>query len=276
MRAMSELLLDAFTDTLKYIPILFLCYLFMEYMEHAEHHETSFLLNKNRTLSAVLGSLLGLLPQCGFSVAAASLYARRLISTGVLIAILISTSDEAVLLLISAQRWKDLTLILLYKFLISIFAALFVDRFYKNKEDNDNDQLLDYHKEHCEHGILKEALLHTLKISLYILAANIIMNLAFESLSDTFLNAILLQGSVMQIFPAALVGFFPSCAASVFLSTLYLKGTLSFAAFFASLITIGGLGYAALFKNNKDPKTNLRILIFIYMIAVIAGLVLYL
>ena len=210
-----------------------------------------------------------------FSVAAASLYSRRLISAGVLIAIFISTSDEAVLLLLSAQRWKDLLLIVLYKFLISVFTAFLVDHFHKQQEENENGRLLDYHKEHCEHGVVKEALLHTLKISLYILSANILLNIAFENLSDSLLCAILLQGSVMQIFLAALVGFFPSCAARIFLSTCYLKGTLSFPAFFASLITIGGLGYASLVKNNKDPRTNLRILILIYLIAVISALILY-
>ena len=270
---MREILSDAFVDTLKFMPVLMICYLLIEYSEHHGQEGSGALISADPRFSVVLGSLVGLIPQCGFSVAAASLYSRRIISLGTLLAVFIATSDEAMLMLISAGALKDILVILAGKFLLALAVGLLADRFLKHGGHQESDKLLSYHEEHCERGIVGEAIHHTLEISLYILICNIVLNAAFSLLSEQLLDRLLLQGSCMQVLLTALIGLFPNCAASVFIGSLYLKGTISFAAFFAGLVTVSGLGYAALLKSRT--KSSLMIILLILLTGIAAGSLLY-
>ena len=91
---MSEILTETLVDTLKMLPFLFGAYLLLEYVEHRAADRLARALAGAK--SGVLGgALLGCLPQCGFSVAAANLYSGGLISAGTLLAVFLSTSDEA-------------------------------------------------------------------------------------------------------------------------------------------------------------------------------------
>ena len=91
---MSEIILDSVTDSIKLLPFLFLTYLFMEWLEHKTGSAAR---NKIRTagkFGPVWGGLLGMIPQCGFSAAASSLFSGRVLTVGTLIAVYLSTSDE--------------------------------------------------------------------------------------------------------------------------------------------------------------------------------------
>ena len=91
--------LDAFWDTVRMLPFLFGAYLLMEWLEHRSGERMEGVLARARRLGPAAGALLGCVPQCGFSVAAAQLYAGRVITMGTLAAVFLSTSDEAVPLL---------------------------------------------------------------------------------------------------------------------------------------------------------------------------------
>lgn len=93
---------DAFLDTARMLPFLFAAYLLMEYLEHRGGDAMQHLLAKTNRFGAVLGGVLGCMPQCGFSVAAASLYNRGLITMGTLLSVFISTSDEALPMLLAS------------------------------------------------------------------------------------------------------------------------------------------------------------------------------
>lgn len=131
-------ILHAFLDSLKMLPILIIMYLLIELIEL----KTAKSLKHSKLLKGkyapLLGSAVGLVPQCGFSVVATDLYTKKAVSVGTLMAVYIATSDEAIPLLISnPSTFKDLWIILLIKFLMAITIGyavnLYVKYFYKEK-----------------------------------------------------------------------------------------------------------------------------------------------
>jgi len=97
---MLEILEHTILDTLKLIPFLFITYIIMELIEHHAEEKTKKIIKKSGKFGPVLGAILGVVPQCGFSAVAANFYAARIITRGTLIAIFLSTSDEMLPILI--------------------------------------------------------------------------------------------------------------------------------------------------------------------------------
>ena len=98
---MSEIILDSVIDSIKLLPFLFLTYLFMEWLEHKTGAAARKRIRTAGKFGPVWGGLLGVIPQCGFSAAASSLFAGRVITVGTLIAVYLSTSDEMFPIMIS-------------------------------------------------------------------------------------------------------------------------------------------------------------------------------
>lgn len=125
---MVDLLLDALLDTLKTLPFLFGAYLLMEYLEHRAGDKLTAALSRLGPWGPLGGALLGCVPQCGFSVAAANFYAGRLITPGTLLAVFLATSDEAVpILLAQPGALPDLGKLLGVKLVGAAAAGLLAD-----------------------------------------------------------------------------------------------------------------------------------------------------
>ena len=128
-----DILLDALIDTAKLLPLLFVVYYLIEILEYKNvfRFEKSKLLNGKA--SPVLGATFGVVPQCGFSVISAELYAERKMSLGALVAVFIATSDEALPILISNPGAIPSLLMLIFsKFIIAIivgYAVMFLSKF---------------------------------------------------------------------------------------------------------------------------------------------------
>lgn len=104
LELLPHLLRHALEDSLAMLPFLFGAYLLMEWLEHRSGERMEAALARARRLGPVTGALLGCIPQCGFSVAAANFYAGGIITPGTLVAVFISTSDEAVPMLLGAPE----------------------------------------------------------------------------------------------------------------------------------------------------------------------------
>ena len=89
---MIDIIMDSVIDSLKLIPFLFLTYLFMEALEHKTGSLARKRIRTAGKFGPVWGGLLGVIPQCGFSAAASSLYAGKVITVGTLLAVYMSTS----------------------------------------------------------------------------------------------------------------------------------------------------------------------------------------
>ena len=107
---MQDLLTDVLHDTLSMLPFLYAAYVFMEYLEHKSNDKMQRLLAGTRRFGPLVGSVLGIVPQCGFSVIAGGLYMNGSITLGTLIAVFVSTSDEAIPILIAQPNQLDVLL----------------------------------------------------------------------------------------------------------------------------------------------------------------------
>ncbi len=271
--------LDTLTDALKMLPFLFAAFCLMELLEHHAGEKLSRFFARAGKAGPAVGAVLGCVPQCGFSVLSANLYAGGVITLGTLCAVFLSTSDEAVLLLAATpSAAPDILKLLLAKVLIGIAAGYLVDFLFRKKADSalQLKDLCDH--EHCgchEHGgVLRPALLHTAKMFGFVFLITLVLNFLVEFLGHERLETLLLHDSVFQPFLTALFGLIPNCAASVLLTQLYLEGALQFGAVVAGLCTGAGAGLLVLFRENRNPKDNLKILGILYVAAVVPGVVL--
>lgn len=288
---MLHLIEDALIDSVKLVPFLFLTYLVMEYLEHRTGEHARKLIQRPgaaegtghslRRHSAaglaapIVGGLLGALPQCGFSAAASNLYAGRIITLGTLLAIYLSTSDEMLPILISEQASAAMILkILAAKAVIGMTAGLAIDLLYR-KGNESREKIHDICRQercHCEKGILRSALSHTVKIALFILAVNLGLNLILHFLGEEALENLILNRPFIGPLLAGLVGLIPNCAGSVVITQLYLAGSMGLGAALAGLLAGSGVGLLVLFRVNHDRRENLKILALLYGIGVAAGI----
>ena len=274
-----HILEHALIDSLNALPFLFLAYLLMEAAEHYHSAKMEKAIRGIGKAGPLVGAVLGCVPQCGFSATASNLYAADLVSRGTLIAVFLSTSDEALPMLLGASGGREMILPLLCaKIGIGIVAGFAID-FYMARWGRPRE-LYDLCEDcGCEEegsGILKPALWHTGHIILFIFLLNLILGLAMHLLGEELLGTILLKGSVLQPFVAALAGLIPNCAVSVTLTQLYLAGSLSFGSLLAGLCSGAGLGLAVLVKMNRSRRENLQIGGLLYLISALCGLAVHL
>lgn len=278
---MLHILEHAFWDSIKILPFIFLMYLLIEYFEHKNNTGLSHLLMKSKRLGPVYGALLGSIPQCGFSVIAADLFSKKAVTAGTLIAIFIATSDEAVPIILShPQKAYLVAAVIGVKIIIAIICGILIDIFYKNKEPKNVCHKEEHHDhfhgncESCDDGILKSAILHTVKIFAFVFIATLILTWLLESVGEDALSSYLMKNSAIQPFVAALIGLVPNCAASVILTQTFLAGAISFGSLIAGLSSGAGVGILLLFKKNSNIKQSLGIIAILYIIGALSGVIL--
>ena len=275
---MEEILVDAIKDSIKLIPFLFITYLIMEYIEHKTKDKTKEVIKKSGKYGPLLGSVLGIFPQCGFSVSATNLYAARVITLGTLIAVYLSTSDEMLPILLSeAAPITTIILILGIKLLVGMIAGFSIDFVLtlrnKDSEEEKIVDLCDKEHCHCEHGIVKSALKHTLSIFVFILIVTIIINIGIHFIGEDVIAGFLNNNTILGSVIAGIIGLIPNCASSVILTQMYLENVISIATMISGLLVNAGVGLAVLFKTNKGIKQNLIIVSLLYCIGVISGII---
>lgn len=273
---MKEVILDTIIDSLKLIPFLLVAFLIIELLEHKLNNKTKNIITKSKKIGPIIGSLLGVIPQCGFSVMATNLYITRIITLGTLISIYLSTSDEMLIIMISEKVEISLILkILLIKIFFGIVYGLIIDKIInkKKKDKETNYELCDEEHCDCNHSILLSAIKHTLHITLFIFIITLIINTIFTLLGDNYLSKILLNNSILSPFITSLIGLIPNCAASVILTELYLNSTISLGSLIGGLLTSSGSSLLVLIKNNKNKKENLSIILLLYALGVLSGII---
>lgn len=274
-------LLDTVLDTLKLVPFLFLTYLLIEYLEHKASNKLVKTLSKLGGYGSLGGALLGLVPQCGFSVAAANLYSGGIITAGTLAAVFISTNDEAIPILLSSNSNKKYLLwLLLIKFILAAAAGLVADLWLFRRQNlaADPEQAHELIHSNCEHGcshhgtIFKSALFHTLNVMLFIFIVMLVCSIAISFLGIENIANLFVKVPVLAPFAAALIGFIPNCASSIVLTELFVGGALPFGALIAGLVTNTGIALMVLFKSDKISRgVPLKMSAYMLVIAILSG-----
>ena len=267
---MLDIILDALIDTLKLIPFLFISFIIMELIEHKLKNKQKLLNTKK--YGPIIGSTLGIVPQCGFSALASNLYAAKVITLGTLIAIYLSTSDEMLPIMLSHKTHIGVIIkILLIKFLLGLLFGIIIDLIYRRKKDNDIKHICEEDHCHCEESIIKSSLIHTIKISLFILIINAILNSVVDKeVITNFVN----NNKVLTPIITSIIGLIPNCGASVIITELYIEKIITLGSCLSGLLAGSGVGILVLFKQNKNLKENLLILLILILIASSTGIIL--
>ena len=268
-----DIILDTIHDTWAMLPLLYITYCILEVFERKNTQDDKLFFGLQR-LGPILGAIVGLIPQCGFSILAAMLFVQNNITLGTLVSVMIATSDEAIPILISNPKmYSSLLGILGLKLVIAILVGLFTDHvlFRKQKilrfEDMEEE---DYDED--EYPLWISALLRSLKIYVFIFITSFVLTLLMECIGEKTLSMILLQDNLFQPIIAALFGFIPNCAATVVLTQLYTAGELSFGSLLAGLVTNAGLGLIVMIRYEARKKDILRTISILFITGVIVGI----
>ncbi|MGI6093988.1 MAG: putative manganese transporter [Lachnospiraceae bacterium] len=279
MEIVIHVLKHSCIETAKLLPFLFFTYLAMEYLEHKAGERTVAALQRSGKMGPLLGGILGVFPQCGFSAAASNLYAGRVITLGTLLAVYLSTSDEMLPILLSARVDAGLIgEILLVKILVGVAAGFFVDLCVKigrfETGDRQHIHAMCQHAHcHCEErSIWYSAAVHSLQIAVFLLLVSVILNGIVECYGVENLMRGVFASPFGSVFLAGLVGLIPNCASSVAITQLYLEGVLSAGGMYAGLLSCAGVGVLVLFRSNHKMKENVTILAMLYGTSVLAGM----
>lgn len=273
---MKEVIIETLVDSLKLLPFLFVVYLIMEFLEHKSNKTTEKLIKKSGKFGPIVGSILGVFPQCGFSVMASNLYVVRIISLGTLIAIYLSTSDEMIpILLSSGSSVTKIIEFILIKIVIGMFAGLIIDLFIskKNKKvQTEISKICNDEHCHCDENIWLSSLKHTINIFVFILIINFVMNTFIYVIGEDKISSFLVGNNFVGPIVSSLVGLIPNCAASVIITELYINNALTFGSALSGLLASSGVGILVLFRINKNYKENIRILLLVYTISISIGI----
>ena len=285
---LPEFVKEPLIESINLVPFLFIIFILIEVLERyftKKKHLFVFFMKK---IGPLFGSLFASIPQCGFSVIASTLYTRRILSRGTLLAVYFATSDEAIPVLMSYPDKVYLILpVIILKIIIAVIVGYLVDILigYKANEPIIEEKPLEVKVDGCCHHKLADAaktkefwihpIKHTFNIFIFILIISLILSgLLHQAGTEENLAKYCLMNSPLQPFMASIIGLIPNCAISVMLTILYLKHTISFGSLIAGLCSAGGLGVLVLLKRNNDKKDTALILGIMIIISTVIGLIL--
>ena len=278
---MLDVFVDSLLDSLKILGIVFAFEILLSFFEGKIAHA----LEKSRRFAPALGSLFGVIPQCGVSIVAADLFTKRELTLGTLIAVFLACSDEALPILFGnfTSTWWLTFLLVGIKIVIGAGIGLLVDvifvkyRFEHSHEESEEESESHYGccgheiegekepawKEHILHPII-----HSLKIFLYCFVVSFAFGTLVYYVGEDNIASFLVANRALSPLAAVLVGLIPNCVSSVLLSELFLKGVLPFGALLAGLLVNAGIGMFVLFRK----KENLKPALLAFSICLVAAL----
>ncbi len=300
--SLSDIFLDALTDSAKMIPLLLIIYIGIELFEYKYANKIREMVQKAGAAGPAIGAVAGSFPQCGISVVASVLYTQRLATIGTLLAVYLSTSDEAIPVILSDPEKAEIVVpLILTKIIIALIGGYTVDFAFRSSnkktlahvkaysegsddEGHHHETILE-EKACCGHSaspssikfspkeIILHPIIHTAKVFAFIFGVSFAINFIISQMGEEAFGKLFLGYGFLQPFLVALVGLIPNCAASVAITVLYLKGAISYGSVIAGLCASSGLGLLVLLREEKDKRDVLRILLLLFGISVLAGLV---
>lgn len=298
---MTNLLIEALIDSLRTVPLLLILYIGIELLEYKFGNKIREKVQKAGKLGPLIGAIAGAFPQCGFSVIATALFTQRLVTIGTLLAVYLSTSDEAIPIILSQPDKIPLLFPLIgTKILIAIMVGYGVDLIFRKenfdilahlkaiKEGHDSEshahETVLEETACCGHSSMSESkkfdikeivwhpIIHTSKVFVFIFLVTLGINFVIFLMGESAFNNLLSKNLALQPFLTALVGLIPNCAASVAITELYLKNAIGFGSAVSGLLASGGLGLLVLYREEKNRRLFMKVLLILYGVSVFSGL----
>lgn len=302
MEFVLDVVIDALKDTAELIPFLFATYVVISLLDLFASDKTTAAIQRAGHAGPLIGGVLGVVPQCGFSAMGASLYADRIVSLGTFVAVILSTSDEMLPLLLAEHVEVGLLArILVTKAVLGVilgFATDLVLRAVLGRtslagvdesdvgEEQDEDAEFDPSAYSCDCGcgepltrgqtawwVVVNSAYRTFQVVVFIFVVSVLLNALIALVGEDALASFLSGNAVVATLVSGLVGLVPNCAASVVLTQLYIDGVLGFAPMIAGTLVAGGAGYLVLFRVNGNMRENAAIVGIVYVLGACAGLV---
>ena len=287
-------LLHALKDSLVVIPFMYLAYLVIGVIERGGGTLMIRAIVGASKVGPFFGGLLGAAPSCGFSAAASNLYSGGLLTTGTLISVMLSTSDEMLAVMVSERVGAlEILRILGVKVLVAILAGFALDgliRIYykvKYKEEYEAESDAEISEEDFEDGVacgcgdaccagggmnlFLAALIRMLRVFLFIVLITFVLNVVFEYCDINKWAAELQSMPVVGCLVAGLIGLIPNCAVSVAITTLYVNGVINAPIMLTALLAGAGSGLLVLYRSNKNLAENIFVTVSVYVLSVVFG-----
>lgn len=275
-----DIIVDAAKDSVRLLPFLFLAFFILELFEHYSDRLNQEMLIRFRKAGPLIGSLLGCIPECGIPVLAANLFTASLISPGTLLSVFLSTSDEAILIMLGMPNHSNIIpRLLIVKLILSLLGGYIVDFFFAKQFGKNKKAEIHTHSCSCNghsHNLFVHAFQHTVNLFCYIFLFTLVLNLLLEIIGFTRLASMLLKGSFLQPILAAIIGLIPNCAASVLLTKLYMQGILSFASLVAGLCASTGVGLAVIAKTHPNKAEVCKLVAILLGYSALVGVLFFL
>lgn len=277
LHTLQHALEHAVGDVWDAIPILLIVYALLYWIEN-RLRSTPALLEKSAEFGPIVGALAGLIPQCGFSAAAAALFSDGYLAPATLVAVFLATSDEALPVLLSdGVPGTQIATLFISKFVLAVVGGYILKVLIWGKQKNKNYEIEVDMGEGCgcgcDSGPFRGIIGRTVNTALFLIIIGLILEIAVHSIGTDRLATLMLKDSILQPIICAIIGLVPSCAVSVLLTELYTSGVIGMGSLIAGLSTGAGFGYMILLGNENGRKHARPIILATFILAVIGGLI---
>lgn len=278
MKQVFELVLENIEHVAKMLPVLFLSMAAAEFFSHRTASGWVTKTSGSTYLGPVMFSVLGLIPQCSFSVVATVLYLNGLTPLGTLISAYISTSDEAVPVLLgdpASARW--VFPLLGTKLIWGIVAGCSINLALKRSKRSEPSGPSLPHSLSCagKPASWGEISLHSLRRTARVAMLVLGFSLAFDLISAVAGNSIFptaKDSSLGEIALTSLFGMIPTCGASVAVAQAFSKRIISFPALIGGLVANSGAGTLVLLRECRQPSRIITVLTLLFVVALVSGI----
>ena len=275
LHTLAHALEHTLSDIVQAIPILLIVYALLYWIEN-RLRSTPALLEKSAEFGPVVGALAGLIPQCGFSAAAAALFGDGFLAPATLVAVFLATSDEALPILLSeGASGTEIAALFGSKFVLAVVSGYILRLIWGRQKNRNHEIEVDMEGGcgcGCDHGPLRGILGRTLETTILLFVITFVLELAVHSIGTDRLATIMLKDSVFQPIICAVIGLIPSCAISVVLTQLYTSGVIGMGSLIAGLSTGAGFGYMVLLGNENGRRHARPIILATLAFAIIGGI----
>lgn len=276
-------IIHALKDGLLSIPILYLAYLLMELLERSKKLDENIMRRYSRRAGPAIGGLLGAVPQCGISGAAATMFSTGAITAGTMLAVFFATSDEMLPVMLSSMTGENgigigkIFTIVGIKVVIGVVLGYIVDAVFGKLFSSEKNIHTFCEREHCdcddEGNIWLAALHHTLLIGIMLIVVNALLNLALNLVGVEKLSSTVFSKPVAGELLLALFGLIPNCSISVVITEAYLNNIIGLGGLFSGLLANAGIGLLVLFRSNKNMRENMYILGILFVLSAVTGII---
>lgn len=266
---MLDVFVDSLIDSLKIFGFAFITYCVVSFLVVPLCKSLT-----NRKISTLIGAVSGICPECAIPIISSNLFTKKLITYGSLIAVMLASSDEAVIILLANKMWTTVGYLILFKLSIAIIMGYLIDLIFRHQQLNNINMYENASNESFVHQHILHPLVDSLKIFIYAFIIIFIFGTITYFIGEENIVNFLTSNRSLQVLAATVVGLIPNCSGSIILTTLYIENGLNFSALLAGLLVNSGLGLLFLFRNGKI-KEGITTTIVLTVIALLFGYIMF-